>query len=180
MQGKVQMRIPMLDLKSQYRRIGTDIQDAITRVLESQQLILGPEVTEFERELATYCGVTQAIGCASGSDAILLGLMACDVKAGDEVITTPFSFFATAGSIVRLGAKPVFVDIDAATFNMNPLKLEGAITKRTKAVIPVHLFGQCVKMDTVNEISKQHGLSVIEDAAQAIGAEYNGIRAGGL
>jgi dTDP-4-amino-4,6-dideoxygalactose transaminase len=180
MPGNAQMKIPMLDLKIQYQRIGAEIQDAIKRVLESQQLILGPEVIEFERELAAYCGVTQAIGCASGSDALLLGLMACNVKPGDEVITTPFSFFATAGSIVRLGAKPVFVDIESATFNMDPRILERAITKRTKAVIPVHLFGQCVEMDVVNEISKHYSLSVIEDAAQAIGAEYKGVRAGGL
>ena len=180
MQNKVEMRIPMLDLKSQYESIGAEIEDAIKRVLQSQQFILGPEVAEFEKELASYCRVPHAVGCASGSDAILLGLMACDVKPGDEVITTPFTFFATAGAIVRLGAVPVFVDIDRSTFNLDPQKVERAITKRTKAIMPVHLYGQCVEMDSINEVAKRYGLAVIEDAAQAIGAEYKGERAGGL
>jgi dTDP-4-amino-4,6-dideoxygalactose transaminase len=180
MQNKAQMRIPMLDLKSQYDSIAAEVEEAIKRVLHSQQFILGPEVAEFEKELAAYCHVSHAIGCASGSDAILLALMACNVKQGDEVITTPFTFFATAGSIIRLGAIPVFVDIDASNFNLDPQKVERAITKRTKAVMPVHLYGQCVEMDIINELSKHYGLAVIEDAAQAIGAEYKGQRAGGL
>jgi dTDP-4-amino-4,6-dideoxygalactose transaminase len=170
----------MLDLKIQYESIEGEIQDAVTRVLRSQQFILGPEVKAFEEELAAYCETPYAISCASGSDAILLALMACEVGQGDEVITTPFTFFATAGSIVRLGAKPVFVDIDPATFNVDPLLIEGAITKRTKAIMPVHLFGQCVEMDTINQMSKHYGLAVIEDAAQAIGAGYKERRAGSL
>jgi dTDP-4-amino-4,6-dideoxygalactose transaminase len=180
MQNKARIKIPMLDLKSQYESIEGDVEDAVKRVLRSQQFILGPEVKAFEEELAAYCEASYAVGCASGSDAILLALMACGVKPGDEVITTPFTFFATAGSVVRLGARPVFVDIDPSTFNLDPQLIEGAITKRTKAVLPVHLFGQCADMDRINEVSKHYGLAVIEDAAQAIGALYRGHRAGSL
>jgi dTDP-4-amino-4,6-dideoxygalactose transaminase len=180
MQKKAQMRIPMLDLKSQYDSVGREIDAAVRRVLESQQFILGPEVKAFEEELASYCEASHAIGCASGSDAILLALMACDVKTGDEVITTPFTFFATAGSIVRLGAKPVFVDIEPSTFNIDARLIEGAITKRTKAIMPVHLFGRCANMGLINQLSKHYGLAVIEDAAQAIGAKWAGGRAGSL
>jgi dTDP-4-amino-4,6-dideoxygalactose transaminase len=180
MQKKALIRIPMLDLKSQYESIQGELDEAVKRVLQSQHFILGPEVSSFEEELAAYCETSYAVACASGSDAILLALMACNVGPGDEVITTPFTFFATAGSIVRLGARPVFVDIDASTFNMDSRLIERAITKRTKAVMPVHLFGQCAEMDTVSELSKQYKMSVIEDAAQAIGAEYKGRRAGSL
>src|SRR5215831_5998109 len=147
MQEKMQPKISLLDLNPQYQSLAGEIQAAISRVLTSQQFILGPEVRELERELAAYCQCSEAIGCASGSDAILLALMACDIGPDDEVITTPFSFFATAGSIVRLGAKPVFVDIDSTTFNIAPDLIERAVTKRTKVVMPVHLFGQCTEME---------------------------------
>lgn len=180
MQEKAQMKIPMLDLSVQHQQIAGEIEAAVARVLNSQQFILGPEVREFERELAPYCQCAEAVGCASGSDALLLALMACGVGPGDEVITTPFSFFATAGSIVRLGAKAVFVDIDAATFNLDSNRIESAITERTKAIMPAHLFGQCAEMNRINELASQFGIAVIEDAAQAIGAEYRGRRAGSL
>lgn len=173
-------KIPMLDLKAQYRAISGEIETAVKGVLESQQLILGPEVKEFERECAAYCQCEFAIGCASGSDALLLPLMALEVGPGDEVVTTPFTFFATVGSIVRLGAKPVFVDIEPGTFNMNVSQLGSVINRRTKAIIPIHLFGQCVEMDVVSDQAKRAGVLVIEDAAQSIGAEYKGQRAGSL
>src|ERR1051325_4471658 len=173
-------KIPMLDLKAQYAGLACEIEAAVKRVLESQQLILGPEVKELEREFAAYCECEFAVGCASGSDALLLPLMALNVGPGDEVITTPFTFFATVGSIVRLGAKPVFVDIDPGTFNMDVSQLGSVVTGRTKAIIPVHLFGQCVEMDALTEITGRADVAVIEDAAQAIGAEYKGRRAGSL
>jgi len=174
------MRIPLLDLRTQYDKIAHEIETAVSRVLSSQQFILGPEVRELEREIAAYCQCAEAVGCASGSDALLLALMACGVGPGDAVITTPFSFFATAGAIVRLGARPVFVDIDESTFNIDADRIEHAITKRTKAVMPVHLFGQCAEMDRISELGRLHKIAIIEDAAQAIGAEYRGRKAGGL
>jgi dTDP-4-amino-4,6-dideoxygalactose transaminase len=180
MQEKMQPKIPLLDLNAQFETLAGEIQAAVSRVLNSQQFILGPEVRELERELAVYCQCAEAVGCASGSDAILLALMACGIGPGDEVITTPFSFFASAGSIVRLGAKPVFVDIDEATFNIAPDLIEPAVTKRTKVVLPVHLFGQCAEMERINEVAAAHEIAVVEDAAQAIGAEYKGRRAGSL
>jgi dTDP-4-amino-4,6-dideoxygalactose transaminase len=180
MQEKMQPKIPLLDLSAQYQNLEGEIQAAVTRVLSSQRFILGPEVRELELELAAYCQCSEAIGCASGSDALLLALMACGVGPGDEVITTPFSFFATAGSIVRLGARTIFVDIDPATFNISPDLIESAITERTKAIMPVHLFGQCAEMDRINELAAPKQIAVIEDAAQAIGAEYRGKRAGSL
>jgi dTDP-4-amino-4,6-dideoxygalactose transaminase len=180
MKEKVQMRIPILDLSAQYERIADEMKAAVEGVLKSQQFILGPEVREFEREIAPYCHCTEAIGCASGSDALLLALMACDVGPGDEVITTPFSFFATVAAIVRLGAKAVFADIDGPTFNIDPDRIESAITKKTKAIMPVHLFGQCSEMDRITQLASDHGIPVIEDAAQAIGAEYHDRRAGSL
>ncbi|HKQ04446.1 MAG TPA: DegT/DnrJ/EryC1/StrS family aminotransferase [Blastocatellia bacterium] len=173
-------KIPMLDLKAQYRNLAEETESAVKRVLESQQLILGPEVKDLEREIAAYCQCEYAVGCASGSDALLLALMAFDVGPGDEVITTPFTFFATAGSIIRLGAKPVFVDIDPQSFNMNVATLASAVTARTKAIMPVHLFGQCVEMESVEQVARRTGAAIIEDAAQAIGAEYYGRRAGSL
>jgi len=173
-------RIPLLDLKAQYASLASEIEAAVKRVLESQQLILGPEVKEFEKEFAAYCECEFAVGCASGSDALLLPLMALNVGPGDEVVTTPFTFFATVGSIVRLGAKPVFVDIDPATFNMDVAQLDSVLSERTRAIMPVHLFGQCVEMDVVTEIAGRRGIAVIEDAAQTIGAEYKGRRAGSL
>lgn len=180
MQEKAQMKIPLLDLSAQHRGISNEIQAAVKSVLDSQQFILGPEVRELERELAVYCQCSEAIGCASGSDALLLALMACGVGPGDEVITTPFSFFATVSSIVRLQAKPVFVDITRATFNLDVDRLEKAITSRTKVIMPIHLFGQCADMKRINQIADQKGIAVVEDAAQAIGAEHNGKRAGSL
>jgi dTDP-4-amino-4,6-dideoxygalactose transaminase len=174
------MKIPMLDLKEQHAAIAEEVESAVSAVLRDQQLILGPEVKALERELATYCGCAEAVGCASGSDALLLSLMALGVGEGDEVVTTPYTFFATAGSIVRLGAKPVFVDIDSASFNMQPGCLEPVITDRTKAIIPIHLFGQCASMNEISDIAAAHGVPVIEDAAQAIGAENVGRRAGSL
>ncbi len=151
---------------------------AVERVFENQTFVLGAEVEEFERAAAEYCRARHAIGCASGSDALLLALMAYDIGPGDEVITVPFTFFATAGSIARLGAKPVFVDIRADDFNINPELIERAITPRTRAIIPVHLFGQCAAMEALMEIAQRHRLPVIEDAAQAIGADLHERRAG--
>lgn len=180
MQEKTKMKIPILDLSVQHRQIAEEVEAAVANVLGSQQFILGPEVRELERELAPYCHCTEAVGCASGSDALLLALMACGVGPGDEVITTPFSFFATVASIVRLGAKAIFVDIEPASFNLDTSRVGNAVTERTKAILPVHLFGQCAQMDPINAVAGDRGLSVIEDAAQAIGAEYNGKRAGSL
>ena len=180
MQEKARMEIPILDLIAQHRQIGDEVEEAVSRVLRDQKLILGPEVRALEQELAPYCQCAEAVGCASGSDAILLALMACEVGPGDEVITTPFSFFATAGSIVRLGARPIFVDIEPGTFNIDANKIEAAINKRTRVIMPVHLFGQCSDIDNINGIANRFNLQVIEDAAQAIGAEYRQRRAGSL
>ena len=169
---------PFLDLKAQFSPIREEILAAVTRVLESQHFILGPEVSAFEQEAASYLGCKYAVGCASGSDALMLALMALGIGQGDEVITVPFTFVATAGSIARLGATPVFVDIDGDTYNIDPATLEAAITVRTKAIMPVHLFGLAAEMDGILEVARRHGLPVIEDAAQAIGAEYKGKKVG--
>ena len=157
-----------------------DLHQAIERVMDSQRFVLGDEVRELENSIADYCQTKHAIGCASGSDALLLALMALDVKAGDEVITTPFSFFATAAAITRLGARPVFVDIDPQTYNLDTSRVADAITPRTKAIMPVHLYGQCAQMDPLLELVEGDGIAVIEDAAQAIGATDNGRRAGSM
>jgi len=163
---------PLVDLKAQYRSIKPEIDAAIQRVMDSQQFILGPEVENIEKEVADYCAARFAIACASGSDALLLPLMALEVGPGDEVVTTPFTFVATAGSVARLGARPVFVDIDHRTYNIDAAKLEAAITSKTKAIIPVHLFGMSADMDAIMKIANRRGIPVIEDAAQAIGATY--------
>lgn len=174
------VRIPLLDLRAQYKTIREEIRSAIDRVLESQHFILGPEVEALEREIAAYSQCRFGIGVSSGTDALLVALMAIGLKPGDEVITTPYTFFATAGAVSRLGGIPVFVDIDLHTFNIDPNRIESRITPRTRAIIPVHLFGQMADMDAIMEIASRRGLRVIEDAAQAIGSEYHGRRAGSV
>jgi dTDP-4-amino-4,6-dideoxygalactose transaminase len=169
---------PFLDLKAQFATIREEVMAAITRVMESQLFILGNEVRLLEEETAAALGAKHAIACASGSDALVLALMASEIGRGDEVITTPFTFFATAGAIARVGARPVFVDIDPATLNIDAHKIEGAITERTKAILPVHLFGLPAELRPILELARERRLAVIEDAAQAIGARYDGRCAG--
>jgi dTDP-4-amino-4,6-dideoxygalactose transaminase len=176
----IEMNVPLLDLRAQFHTIRGEVMAAVERVFESQHFILGPEVEVFERDAAEYCRIKHAIGCGSGSDALLLALTALGVGPGDEVVTASFSFFATAGSIARLGARPVFVDISPDDFNVDPNLIERAITPRAKAILPVHLFGQCAEMDAIREVADRHNLPVIEDAAQAIGAGYCERRAGGM
>jgi dTDP-4-amino-4,6-dideoxygalactose transaminase len=172
--------VPLCDLQIQYQELQPQIEEAIARVLTSGQVILGSEVTGLEAEIAQYCGVGHAVGCGSGTDALLLALQALEIGPGDEVILPTFTFFATAGSVCRLGAKPVFVDIDAGTFNLDPHQVENRITEHTKAILAVHLFGQSAEMDTLWRVAERHNLPIIEDAAQAFGAEYQGKKAGSL
>jgi dTDP-4-amino-4,6-dideoxygalactose transaminase len=168
------MKLQMVDVLGQYQHIKTDVDAAIHRVLESGQFILGKEVGEFEHWCSTYLGVSEAVGCASGTDALQIALMALGVGPGDEVITTPFTFVATAEVIGILGAKPVYIDIEPRTFNIDPSQLEQAITPRTKAIIPVHLYGQPAEMDPIMTVARKHGIPVVEDCAQAMGASYKG------
>ncbi len=172
--------VPLIDLVEQHATIQAEVHEAVDRVLSSQKFVLGEEVASLEDEVAAYCDARHAIGCASGTDALILALMALDIGPGDEVITSPFTFFATASSIHRVGATPVFADIDPVTFNLDPAAVEAAITPRTKAIMPVHLFGRCAEMEPLWRMAVRHGLAIVEDAAQAIGATYRGRSAGVL
>ena len=172
------MQVPLLDLKAQYAPLKAEILSVVSEICDSQYFILGPKVEAFEKELAAYCQSGGAVGVTSGSDALLIALMAEKIKPGDEIITSPFTFFATVGAIVRAGATPVFADIDPVTFNIDPAKIAEKITPRTRGIIPVHLFGQAADMDPIVKIAKENNLFIIEDACQAIGAEYKGKRVG--
>jgi dTDP-4-amino-4,6-dideoxygalactose transaminase len=172
--------VPLCDLNGQYRELEADLQEAVHRVLKSGQVINGPEVSGLEQEIAQYCGAGFGVGCSSGTDALLLAMHALGVGPGDEVILPPFTFFATVGSVCRTGAKPIFADIDPVTCNIDPLQIENKITKNTRAIIAVHLYGQCVDMEPLWHVAERHRLPIVEDAAQAIGAEYQDKRAGTL
>ena len=174
------MAIPLLDLKLQYAAIREEALLVTAEVYESQQFILGKRVEDFERDFAAYCQTRHAIGVSSGTDALLEALMVLGIGHGDEVIVPAYSFFATAGVVSRLGAEPVFVDIDLTDYNIDPRRIEERITPKTKAIMPVHLYGQCAPMDEIMAIAKKHGLAVVEDAAQAVGSEYHGRRAGSI
>ena len=174
------MAVPILDMSRQYAYLKDELNQAVGKVLKHGAYILGPEVAELERKVASLCGTKHAIGVASGTDALLLALEACGVKPGDEVITSNFSFFSSASVITRLGARPVLVDTEPHTYNMDPGLLEAAITVKTKVIMPVHLFGQMADMDAIVEIARRHGIKVVEDAAQAIGAEYKNRKAGSI
>ena len=178
--GTEMMRVPLLDLKPQYETIKDEVLSVTADLFETQYFILGEYVERLEEEIADYCQTKNAVGVSSGTDALLISLMAADIGPGDEVITSPYTFFATVGSIVRVGATPIFVDIEEDTYNIDPLALRDRITSRTRAIIPVHLYGQCCEMETIVELARAHDIVVIEDAAQAIGAEYHGRRAGGM
>jgi len=178
----VARKVPLLDLQAQHRQIRDEVLKEVVRVVDSQRFILGDDVKKLEDELAAYCSSRYAIGCASGSDALVLALMALDIKPGDEVLTTPYSFFATAGSVSRVGATPVFVDVEEHTFNIDAARIAAALAAHPKvrAIVPVHLFGGCADMDPVMELADERGIAVIEDAAQSIGSEYKGQRAGSI
>jgi len=172
--------VPLLDLTRQYKTLQAELDEAVLRVSRSQQFIMGPDIVAFEGECAAYLGSKYALGCSSGTDALIMALMALDIGPGDEVITSAYSFFATAGSIARIGAKPVFVDIEPEGFNIDVSKIEDVITKKTKAIMPVHLFGQSAEMNQVVELAKAYNLKIIEDAAQAIGCKYQGQNIGSI
>ena len=174
------MQVPLLDLKTQYAGIKDEIDRAIAEVCESQLLCLGPAVEQFEQKISAYCNCEHAIGVSSGSDALLVSLMALEIKPGDEVITTPFTFFVTAGAVSRLGGQPVFVDVDPDSYNIDPARIEEKITEKTRAIIPVHLFGQIAQMKPIMDIAKRHELPVIEDACQSIGATQDGVKCGAI
>lgn len=174
------MKIPLVDLKAQYDSIKSEIDNAIQSVIKDTQFILGPEVATFESEMAAYCETKFAVGVASGTDALHLALLACNIQPSDEVITTPFTFIATAEAITQCGAVPVFVDIDPKTYNINPAKIELKVTKKTRAILPVHLYGQPADMDQILRLGRKYNLKVIEDCAQALGAKYKGKKAGSL
>src|SRR5437667_3009768 len=174
------MNVPLLDLKAQYRSIKADVDAAVAEVMESQHFILGPKVEQCEKAIARYCGCSHAIGVSSGTDALLACLMAENIGRGDEIITTPYTFFASAGAIARVGATPIFIDIDPTTYNLDPSRIQSNVTKRTRAIIPVHLYGQMADMDAVMWVADKYGLVVIEDAAQALGASNKGRQAGSV
>lgn len=174
------MKVPLLDLKTQYAGLRSEVEAALNKVIENQDFILGEEVKSLEKEVAAYCGAKYGVGVASGTDALIIALKVMGIGSGDEVITTPFTFFATAESISVVGAKPIFVDIDPATYNINPALIEKKISRRTKAIMPVHLYGQCADMDPIMDIARRHGLKIIEDNAQAIGATYKGRKSGSI
>jgi dTDP-4-amino-4,6-dideoxygalactose transaminase len=175
-----EIAVPLIDLVSQHQTIDDEIYTAIRRVVDRQNFVLGEEVAELESEISKFCDSRHAIGCASGTDALILSLLALGVKSGDEIITSPFTFFASGGAIHRVGAKPVFVDIEPDSFNLDPEQVERAVSERTRAILPVHLFGQCAEMEPLWRIAVRCGLAIVEDACQAIGAEYRGRRAGVL
>lgn len=180
MAGNQPQGVPLCDLQAQYKTLKQELEAAALRVLASGQAILGPEVSEFERRVSQFCGVNYGVSCNSGSDALLLALVAAGIGPGDEVIIPPFTFFATAGAVCRTGATPVFTDIDTQTFNIDPLQIENKVTKKTKAIIPVHLYGQCAEMEPIWRIAERHNLLVIEDGAQSLGSEYQGKKVGSL
>ncbi len=172
--------VPLLDLKKQYATLKDEILRVTTEVYESQGFILGPRVEAFEKAVAAYVGAKHAVGMSSGTDAQLAVMMALGIGPGDDVVTSPYTFFASAGAVARLGARPVFVDIEPGTFNLDPARLERALTPKTKLIQPVHLYGQCADMDPIREIAKEKGIPVLEDACQSLGAAYKGVKAGAL
>jgi dTDP-4-amino-4,6-dideoxygalactose transaminase len=178
----IEKQVPLLDLKAQHRQIREEVLAEIVRVVDSQKFIMGEDVKKLEQDIAPYCGCQYAIGCASGSDALMLALMALDIQPGDEVLTTPYSFFATAGAISRVGAVPVFADIEEETFNLDVHRAAEALAAHPKirAMIPVHLFGGCADMDPIVKMAAERGIPIVEDAAQSIGSEYQGRRAGSI
>jgi dTDP-4-amino-4,6-dideoxygalactose transaminase len=178
--GKLAASVPLLDINRATAELREEIVAAVTRVIDSGRFLFGPDVPELEQSVAKLCGVEHAVGCSSGSDALLLALMALDIGDGDEVIVPSFTFFATASAVWRLGARPVFVDIDPQTFNLDPNRIEDAVTPLTRAIIPVHLFGQCADMDAIGVIAQERGLHIIEDVAQAIGAKFRSWPAGSM